>query len=271
MNRSTKRSCILGWLTASTAVLLSSGRASAQDATVGVGATTTLPTRPRTSDPGEPRPIGATAAVPAANAHDMVVGHLGVGWLGTADVPVGPSSAAVGGTAPVPAPIVGVRYWLNSTFGVDAGLGFFTTSSATRLEQQGASTTEGPTRTAVVFHGGIPIALANTGNFSFQITPEVNVGIGTGGVRGSMGSPNTELSGFLLEAGARAGAEVFFGFIGLPQLSLEGGVGVFLSSESGKTSQGDSSTRFSRFMLSTSSVAQPWDIFRKDLAARYYF
>ena len=74
-----------------------------------------------------------------------------------------------------------------------------------------------------------------------------------------------------IEGGVRAGAEVFFGFIGIPQLSLEGSVGVFLSSSTGKVSSGGASTRFSSFVLSTSSVAQPWDIFRKDIAARYYF
>jgi len=270
MNRSTKRTFILGWLSASTAVLLTASSAFAQDATVGVGATTTIPSRTRMTEPGEREPTGARAA-PVGNAHDAVVGHLGVGWLGTADVPVGPSSLP--GFAPLPAPIVGVRYWTSSVIGIDAGIGFFSTSSATRLEAPGtpSTTTEGPSRTAILLHAGVPIALADMGNFSFQLTPEFNVGIGTGGIKGTGGAANTELSGLLIEAGARAGAEVFFGFIGIPQLSLEGSVGLFLSSETGRTSQAGNATRFSRFMISSSSVAQPWDIFRKDIAARYYF
>ena len=274
MNRSTKRSCILGWLSASTAVLLTAFPASAQDATVGVGATTTIPTRSSrgsasASDPTEPRPTITAPAAAGSSAHEAVVGRFGVGWFGTADVPVGPANAM--GNAPIPTPIVGIRYWLNPMIGIDAGLGFFTTSSATRIENGAATTTEGPTRTSFVIHAGVPISLADVGNFAFRVTPEVNVGVGMGGIKGVMGGPNTDLSGFLLQGGIRAGAEVFFGFIGLPQLSLEGSVGAFLSSATGKASQSGASTRYSTFIFSTSSVAQPWDIFRRDIAARYYF
>ena len=270
MNRSTKRNIILGWLSTSTAVLLTAAPAFAQDATVGVGATTTIPSgRARTTDPGEGRPAASGAAA-AGSAHDAAIGRLGVGWLGTADVPVGPANQA--GNAPLPTPVVGIRYWMNSLLGIDAGLGVFTTSSAVRTESPGNNlTTEGPSRTSFVLHAGIPLSLADVGNFSFVVTPELNVGIGTGGVKGVMGAANTDLSGFLNEGGVRAGAEVFFGFIGIPQLSLEGSAGVFLSSQTGKVTSGGNSTRFSSLVVSSSSVSQPWDIFRRDIAARYYF
>ena len=117
----------------------------------------------------------------------------------------------------------------------------------------------------------MPINLLDVGNFGFFVKPEVNVGIGMGTIKGTMGGANTDLSGFLLEGGARAGAEIFFGFIGIPQLSLDGSIGLFFSSSTGKASVSGNSTRYSTFVLSTSSVAQPWDIFRKDIAARYYF
>jgi hypothetical protein len=270
MNRSTKRSCILGWLSTSSAVLVTAAPALAQDATVGVGATTTIPSRTRagTGEPGEGRPA-TTAAATGGSAHEAVVGRLGVGWFGTRDVPVGPATMAT--TGPIPTPIVGIRYWMSSTLGLDAGLGFFTMSSATRLESGTTTTQEGPTRTSVLLHAAVPLSLADAGNFSFIVIPEINVGIGMGGSKASMGMASTDLSGLLIEGGLRAGAEVFFGFIGIPQLSLEGTVGAFLSSATGKISSGGASTRFSSFVLSTSSVAQPWDIFRKDIAARYYF
>jgi len=271
MNRSTKSSFILGWLSTSTAVLVTASPALAQDATVGVGATTTIPSRSRTGsgEPGEPGERRATAAVAAGSAHEAVVGRLGVGWFGTREVPVGPATMA--GNGPIPTPIVGIRYWMSSTLGLDAGLGFFTMSSATRVESGSAVTTEGPTRTTVLFHAAVPLSLADVGNFSFLVIPEINVGIGMGGAKASMGNPSTDLSGLLIEGGVRAGAEIFFGFIGIPHLSLEGTVGAFLSSATGKITSGGASTRFSSFVLSTSSVAQPWDIFRKDIAARYYF
>jgi hypothetical protein len=268
MNRSTK--CFLGWLSTSTALLLT-GNAFAQDATVGVGATTTIPSRTHANDPVEGR-AAATPIIAVGSAREAVIGRLGVGWLGTVDVPVGPAAnAGAASMAPIPTPVVGVRYWINSVIGLDAGLGFFTTSSATRTETGTTTTVEGPTRTSVVLRAGVPITLADVGNFAFNVIPEINVGIGTGGIKGPMGGPTTDLSGFLLEGGLRAGAEIFFGFIGIPQLSLEGSVGAFLSSATGKMSAGGGSTRFSSFVLSTSSVAQPWDIFRKDVAARYYF
>jgi hypothetical protein len=268
MNRLTKRSYILGWLSTSTAILLTGGHALAQDATVGVGATTTIPSRARMGEPGEGR-APTTAAGPGSSAHEAVVGRLGVGWFGTRDVPVGPATMANSG--PIPTPIIGIRYWLGPAFGIDAGLGFFTVSSATRNEAGTTSTVEGPSRTSILLHAGVPINLADVGNFSFLVIPEFNLGIGTGGTKAQQGNMSTDLSGLLIEGGVRAGAEVFFGFIGIPQLSLEGTVGAFLSSSTGKISSGSTSTRFSSFVFSTSSVAQPWDIFRKDIAARYYF
>jgi hypothetical protein len=271
MDRSMKRSCILDWLSASAAALLTAAPAWAQDATVGVGATTTIPSRSRSdSSEGRPEARPAGPVTSGMSAHEAVVGRIGVSWLGTVDVPVGPATSAT--TPAIPTPVVGIRYWMNPTIGIDAGIGFFTTTAATRTENAGATnTTEAPTRTSFVVHGGVPISLGDVGNFSFRVIPEINLGIGTGSVKGTMGAANTDLSGFLLEGGARAGAEIFFGFIGIPQLSLEGTVGLFFSSSSGKATQGGNSTRFSSFVLSTSSVAQPWDIFRKDIAARYYF
>src|SRR5688572_289591 len=163
MNRSTKRSIILGWLSTSTAVLVTASPALAQDATVGVGATTTIPPRGRvgTGDPSEGRPATAVAA---GSAHEAVVGRLGVGWFGTRDVPVGPATMA--NTGPIPTPIVGIRYWMSSMLGIDAGFGLFSMSSATRLESPNmALTTEGPTRTSILFHAGLPLSLADVGNF----------------------------------------------------------------------------------------------------------
>ena len=272
MDLSMKRSFVLGWLSAS-AALLTAAPALAQDATVGVGATTTIPPRSRgsssssSSEAGEGRPAGPV--VPAGSAREAHIGRVGVSWLGTVDVPVGPATSA---TLPaIPTPVVGIRYWMSS-IGIDAGLGFFTTSAATRDENMGTTlTTEAPTRTSFVLHAGVPIALADYGNFTFHVTPEINLGVGIGSQKGVNGAPNTDLSGFLLEGGARAGAEIFFGFIGIPHLSLDGSVGVFFSSSTGKTAAGANSTRFSSFVVSTSSIAQPWDFFRKDIAARYYF
>jgi hypothetical protein len=119
----------------------------------------------------------------------------------------------------------------------------------------------------------VPIVLGGSQHFSVQVTPELEVGFGSGSIKPPPGSmaPTTDLSGFLLQAGARAGAELYFGFIGVPQLSLDASVGLFLRSTSAKTSAGNASTKNSELLISTSAINNPWDIFRSNVAARYYF
>jgi hypothetical protein len=75
----------------------------------------------------------------------------------------------------------------------------------------------------------------------------------------------------MLQVGGRAGGEVYFGFIGLPQLSLDASVGLFLRSASGKATQGAGSQKLSTLTINTTQVNQPWDIFRTTLAVHYYF
>jgi hypothetical protein len=261
MKRSTNGAAFVGFTPAFAALLLTAAQASAQDATVGVGASTAV------------RPAAAPAAAPVAVAnggsdHDMWIGHVGVGWFGTVDVPVGPVGAAA--TPALPTPAVGVRYWATPVVGIDVGLGLFTNSGSQNVQPIN-TTTDDTSRTTFLLHGGIPLALGGSNHFSFQITPELDVGFGSGTVHNPAPLANTDLSGFLLQVGARAGAEVYFGFIGIPQLSLDASVGVFLQSASGKTTTGPNSTKHSTMVIGTSNVASPWDIFRKDIAARYYF
>jgi hypothetical protein len=236
------------------ALLLTAAQASAQDATVGVGASTAV------------KPAAAAPVVAVTNAggdHDLWVGHLGVGWLGTVGVPVGPAAANVLAT-----PAVGIRYWATPVVGIDVGLGLFISSGSTTAPPANVSVDDN-SRTTFLLHGGVPLALGGSNHFSFQITPELDVGFGSG--TDHVGAVNTDLSGFLLRVGARAGAEVYFGFIGIPQLSLDASVGLFLESASGKATANGATNKHSSLVIATSNVASPWDIFRKDIAARYYF
>src|SRR5262249_34708130 len=111
------------------------------------------------------------AAVAGSSDHDAMVGHLAVGYLGRRDVNLGVPPGEL--PAPLSAPVVGVRYWLSDMLGIDAGLGFLAfggsnEANGTSQDIQGY--------TAFILHGGVPLALANTGHFSFQIVPELNVG-----------------------------------------------------------------------------------------------
>jgi len=246
MNRS-KTGAVVKWTTVIAAVLLTAPAAFAQDTAA------------------QPRPVAPVMV--GGSDHDMVVGHVGFGWFGTRDIPVGP----VGVAAPLSTPVVGVRYWLTPMIGLDGGLGVFATSGSTTVTPPAAAAVDPPSRTTFALRAGLPLALAGSNHFSFQVTPEIDVGFGSGTNRGVAPAPNTDLTGFLLQVGARVGAEIYFGFIGIPQLSLDASVGLFLSSTTGKTTTGGASTKISNLTIATSSVAQPWDIFRKDLAARYYF
>jgi hypothetical protein len=202
--------------------------------------------------------------------HDMFVGHMAFGWFGTRGVPVGPGTVAA--PALQQTPVVGIRYWATPMIGIDGGIGFFTTSSSTNTQPQPPGMTlDGPSATTFVLHAGVPLALANSNHFSFQITPELDVGIGSGTIHNMAPVANTDLSGFLLQVGARAGGEVYFGFIGIPQLALDASVGLALVSSSGKATMGAGSTKVSSLTVQTANVSQPWDIFRTNIAVRYYF
>jgi hypothetical protein len=246
------RACLPGCL-----VLFASSGAMAQDATVGVGAQTSVP----------PHPPAAAANLPAGSEHDMFVGHLAFGWYGTRAVPVGPFTPAAPGLA---TPVVGVRYWATPMIGIDGGLGFFTTSGSTTTQPIN-TTLDTNTQTTFVLHGGVPLALASSGHFSFQVTPELDIGFGSGTIHAPPPGVNTDQSGLLLQVGGRVGGEIHFGFIGVPQLALDASVGLFLASRTGKNTTGPASTKLSNLTVDTQNVSQPWDIFRTNIAVRYYF
>jgi hypothetical protein len=272
MIRSIKRAAFVGGtpVAAAVAVFFSAANAFAQDANananVGVGATATLPPRQVT-------PVATAAVAPvAANEHDMWVGHLAVGYYGARNVPTGPGMNATGAAAAQQTPVVGVRYWFTSMVGMDLGLGFWNRSSSfTTTSAAGSVTVNNPTFTTFVIHGGVPIALADAGHFSFQIIPEFDVGFGSGTQKNMAPTPNTDFSGFLLRAGARVGAEIYFGFVGIPQLALEGSVGAHFVTTSGKATTGPNSSKTSNTEISTGAFSSPWDIFHSSVAARYYF
>jgi hypothetical protein len=198
-------------------------------------------------------------AAPAAGGtdHSLVVGHLAVGYLGRPGVPVGSGAALVN------APVIGVRYWLDPGLGLDLGLGFgFQNSSQT----QNGTSVDGPSHWAFVLHGGVPLALASGRHYTFEIVPEANIGLGGGGTDAATDH------GFLLDLGARAGAEIQFGFIGLPELALQGSVGAMLSvASSSTTPDGGEKTGSSNLSFNTTVYNSPWGIFTNSLTALYYF
>jgi len=197
--------------------------------------------------------------------HAKFAGRFGVGYFGVSDVPI---ATPGNNSTTVPAPVVGMRYWLQPDMGIDVGVGLYYLSGSTSA---GGTSVDTPSVGAILLHGGLPFALASSKHFTFELIPELNLGYASSTVKGTAGAPDDSLSGLRVDLGARVGAEIHFGFIGIPELALEASVGAFLGyrktteSPSGASSNSISSTQFS-----TTSFNNPWDIFRSSIAARYY-
>ncbi len=255
-----------------------SGSAGTSDPTLAADASATPPApepapAPAPAATAEAAPSSVGVGLPAAEAvtdsdHSQVVGRLAVGYMGTQTMPLG-----VGGT--VTAPVIGARYWVSNMLGIDAGLGFLWSTGSTENVVAAGNQDKADT-TAFILHAGVPLNLADAGHFSFQIIPEMNIGFaGTGD---QTPEPETEASdnGFLLNLGARAGGEIHFGFMGIPQLSLTGSVGLYLTHTSGGhsdtaangtvTDSSDSNTG-----IGTTLGPDPWDLFTGNISALYYF
>jgi hypothetical protein len=140
----------------------------------------------------------------------------------------------------------------------------------------------------------VPLALHAEKHWVFQVIPEFNVGFSSGTMqdpaKGEYVPPNTtpvylndiKFSGLRFDVGARAGAELHFGFIGVPNLSLQATVGLYLRYDSYKAKGGGNpngtptwpdtlSYERSTMTVGTSVQDAPWSIFTKNVAALYYF
>ena len=230
------------------------------------------------ADVGMTLPGGApkTKAAEGETDHDQMVGRMAVGYLGRFNVPIAQGND---GNAPavgfVPAPAVGIRYWLDQSMGLDVGLGLLSTGGSDSYNNgnQTTSNDEAGVNAALV-HAGLPLALASSKHFTFLVVPEVNVGFAQ--QTQEAGGTKMERSGLGLDVGARAGAEIHFGFMGVPELSLQGGIGVLFTMASVKYTYTQPNTpehtgERKHNELNTTVNGHPWDIFQSNIAALYYF
>jgi hypothetical protein len=199
--------------------------------------------------------------------HSRFVGDFAIGFLGIQSIDIA-SDPITGDPTTVNAPVIGGRYWLDAGMGIDAGIGFAFGSASTTTETGDQTLeTDLPQPTAFILHGGVPFALADSQYFVFELIPELNIGFG-GNTIG-----DNEFRGFHLDIGARAGAEVHFGFIDIPQLSLQAGIGVNLAYNriSVSNDETDTSSSVSSTSFGTTVGNNPWDIFTSSISALYYF
>jgi hypothetical protein len=206
--------------------------------------------------------VTAVAAGPSVDEHDKFVGHAAIGYLGVSALPIAASGdgTSVPQSGTVNAPVVGIRYWFGDSVGLDAGVG---------LGIQTGS--EAPSSYGFAFHAGVPLALAHASHYVFEIVPEATVGFTTGTITSTAGLGDATVGGFLLKVGARAGAELHFGFIGIPQLALQAGIGLYLRRETISWSQSGVSSTGTSTLVTTSVNDSPWGIFTDSLTALYYF
>lgn len=246
------------------------------------------PPPPRPAPPPPPPAPEAPPAAPAEDAlndHQRFIGHLGVTYFDITDLPI--ANQVTGGGTPGPggitsstvsAPVVGVRYWLNNRFGIDGGIGLGLAGGSDQSVNAGTSTTVSKTSsTGFALHGGLPIALAEGKHYAFLAIPEFTVGVTSATytpvstAAGGPGGANQDLSGFLLDVGARVGAEIYFGFIGLPQLALQASVGLSYRRSVYKWSSSGNSSSDGTNTFGTQVNADPWAIFKDAVSATYYF
>lgn len=226
-----------------------------------------------------------SASPSGSGAHADAVGRFGIGFFGVIDLPIclnvtmgGGCDVNPGGVpAVVQAPAIGLRYWLNETIGIEGALGIGI-SSGTETVDNGMGEDENldVSTTGFLLHGAVPIALAYNGNFVFQVVPELNFGITSGTIYDNAAGPgmtpnDVDISGMLFQLGGRAGAEIHFGFIGLPQLSLQGTVGLHITLASRSASIGSLEVSRTSTRIGTTVQDDPWDIFTGNITAIYYF
>jgi hypothetical protein len=193
--------------------------------------------------------------------HDSVVGSVGIGFFGINEIPVGYDPALPTEDA-IPAPTIGLRYWLSSLLGVEVAVGIGISSNSS--ENAGRSQDE-PSYFGFALHGGLPLALAHTGHFAFEVIPDLNFGVSSGSDEGDI-----DYSGLLLQVGGRLGAELQFGFVDVPQLSLLTSFGVHFSYESRTRSIAGTDNSDSRIYFGTTIGSEPWRSFMGSINLIYY-
>ena len=179
-----------------------------------------------------------------------------------------PTKLGTGGN--LTAQIIGMRYWFNPGMGLTAGLGFGSGSSSS---SSGGTNVEGPSATVFAVKGGLPIALATSKHYTFVLEPQLAFGYATSSQ--SQNNTTIDLTGYRVAVGATAGAEIHFGFIGIPELSLVGSIGLAFDTQGGKTktTAGGNTVEnaVAQTTIATFTRENPWNIFSGNVAAIYYF
>jgi hypothetical protein len=195
---------------------------------------------------------------PGESDFDVNQRRWGIGYAGVSLVPTG------SGTVTVPA--LGLRYWMNPSSGIDVALGIGWTGGSTDV---GGTSTDKNAVFGIIAQGGVPFVLSAHRHVNFEVIPYLTLAYGKTST--GTGYTETDFNGLRLDVGARAGFEVFFGFIGIPELALSATVGAQFEYQRLSQSAGGTSATDTTLSISTTVQNNPWDIFTGNISARYYF
>ncbi len=197
---------------------------------------------------------------------DVEARRWAIGYTGLSQVPVGLPVAGNNAGSDMTVPAIGLRYWLSPTLGIDVGLGLGWTGGSMSV---GDVSMDKSSVFGFILQGGLPMALTTRRHVSFQVIPFAAVA--HGGTSVGSGTYGTDYSGTRIDVGVRAGFELFFGFIGIPELALSATVGIQFESRKYSISTQGFSQNDTTYGLVTTVQNNPWDIFAGNVAARYYF
>lgn len=227
--------------------------------------------------------------------HDKSVGSWAVGFLGARQVPravAGPGAVVIDAngsatltvdSASITVPTFGVRRWFNKRVGFELSLGFniqggdveqaIPNPDPSQSRRVDAST---PSAKAFALRGGVPISVYAAKHLNVLFLPEFDFGISSQTIEGvnesTTGDPlELQLSGLVVGAGARLGAELSFGFIDVPQLALQSAWGARFEWRRRSGKIGDAEMNLSEQAVGTSWFGSPWDIFAGSISLLYYF
>lgn len=207
-------------------------------------------------------------AVEPRTALEQRGGTWGVGYLGLSSLPGLSASGllgigGLGGLASlnVQVPMLGARTWFKGTrLGLELGVGVMVSSAV--------STSDSVSLVGLV---AVPIALVSGQHFIVHVAPDLRSGFtltSSGLVDGTAST---------LELSARGAVELFFGFIGVPALSLEAGIRL------GAARQAQNSTapsplgsdiirsKTESYRFTTSLAGDAGSLIASTLSLKYYF
>lgn len=225
------------------------------------------------------RPTPALAPLGPVLASERVKGALGFGFFGTVKSAF---ESPVTSAQSISVPLLGARYWTPLAFGLVKRVGvelaggvMLASSDVEAPGPAGPVVTKGLTARGLSLHVGVPFVFGGGEHMLVSLAPELRVTafdlINPEATTPPLSMQVRNSGVTTTDLGLRAGAELFFSFIGLPNLSVEASVRLGARWRDQRLYLNDFLFAQHTFELNTSLVNDPWDLFTGSVSAKYYF